>query len=914
MNAKRRCIKQYFFSLTLLLAAGAPASAQQSGTDAVAVAVNESVEYRLVSPDESGGALSGGTGGYYQLSLDGGRTYGRPRPRSTTIRLRDSVFDPVVQDQQHRQTGEVYLVQFEIEPLAALVRRIEAAGGRVLDFVPRQTLVVRAGSETMASIEAMPFVRWIGPYAPAYKTPAAVRQRLRSDNEPTPVRYVVALFSRAADEVDAVVQAIGRSGGTVVLRSEVASHFLQAELTGPQLQALLNHDNVRFVEPWTPPESDMDIVRQVSGADYIEARQPFYTGRGVTGEVLDNAIWNTHEGFLPPRWHGEPNIANAHGTPVYGIVFGNGGADPQARGLLPEGDGIFASWVNVADRPAHTAELVDPDGPYRAVFQTNSWGSARTTEYTSVSAEMDQIIFDTDLLITQSQSNAGDRDSRPQAWAKNIVSVGGVRHFDTADFSDDAWRASASIGPAADGRIKPDLAHFYDAVFTTEGSSDTAHEQFGGTSAATPIAAGHFGLAFRMWADGILTGEGTPGSGADVFQARPGAATMRALMINTARQYPFSGTEHDLTRVHQGWGLPDVETLHQVAERNDWRLPLVVDEEHVLRDQQRRRYVMDVSEDRPWLKATMVYMDPPGNPAAAIATMNDLSLRLTAPDGSVYWGNAGLLEGNWSTAGGESSTVDTVENVFIDAAQPGQWVVEVIADRIVQDGRVETPEMDADYALVVTCAGQDQCRQRSENIAPEVAVVSPAEGAVFNTAEEVLIQAEAMDVDGTVTAVEFFVDGAPVGQASQAPYRHTWEALTAGEFELTAVATDSDGATTVSAPVTVRVDAGSPPALSCRYAVSSDWNDGFVAVVRITNNSTEAVDGWDVQWEYPEAVEIIRYWSVQLEGDNPYIATPLSWNSTVSPGQTVEFGLEGRKLNSETSPPAPELTGSGCGD
>ena len=79
---------------------------------------------------------------------------------------------------------------------------------------------------------------------------------------------------------------------------------------------------------------------------------------------------------------------------------------------------------------------------------------------------MDTILFDLDLLACQSQSNAGNQDSRPQAWAKNIVAVGGVRHKNTNIAQDDEWDFGGSIGPAEDGRVKPDLAHFYDSVFT----------------------------------------------------------------------------------------------------------------------------------------------------------------------------------------------------------------------------------------------------------------------------------------------------------------------------------------------------------------------------------------------------------------------------------------------------------------
>jgi len=94
---------------------------------------------------------------------------------------------------------------------------------------------------------------------------------------------------------------------------------------------------------------------------------------------------------------------------------------------------------------------------------------------------MDDIIWRLDIAITQSQSNNGNRSSRPQAWAKNIISVGAINHYDTLATSDDCWCNGASIGPAEDGRIKPDVSFWYDDIYTTTtGNSYTSG--FGGTS------------------------------------------------------------------------------------------------------------------------------------------------------------------------------------------------------------------------------------------------------------------------------------------------------------------------------------------------------------------------------------------------------------------------------------------------
>ena len=94
-----------------------------------------------------------------------------------------------------------------------------------------------------------------------------------------------------------------------------------------------------------------------------------------------------------------------------------------------------------------------------------------------------------------------------------------------------------------------------------------------------------------------------------------------------------------------------------------------------------------------------------GNPSAASQLVNDLSMKVTSPNGTVYWGNDGLELGNESnvgTAAGPEDNVNSIECVFVTSPQAGTWTVEVIASAVVTDNHVETPAVDADYALVVS--------------------------------------------------------------------------------------------------------------------------------------------------------------------------------------------------------------------
>jgi hypothetical protein len=195
-----------------------------------------------------------------------------------------------------------------------------------------------------------------------------------------------------------------------------------------------------------------------------------------------------------------------------------------------------------------------------------------------------------------------------------------------------------------------------------------------------------------MWADGVF---GNTITASTVFDARPWNTTARALMINTASQWPFTGAGTDLSRIHQGWGRPDVRSLYDL--RNNL---FVVDESTRLQVLQKSTYRVYVPAGQPAFRSTMIYTDPPGTTSASLHRINDLTLKVTSPSGTFYYGNNGLAAGNWSTSGGSPNTVDVVENVFVQSPEAGVWTVEVSADQINQDAELSTPGLDADFALV----------------------------------------------------------------------------------------------------------------------------------------------------------------------------------------------------------------------
>ncbi|HWH69939.1 MAG TPA: Ig-like domain-containing protein, partial [Candidatus Sulfotelmatobacter sp.] len=101
------------------------------------------------------------------------------------------------------------------------------------------------------------------------------------------------------------------------------------------------------------------------------------------------------------------------------------------------------------------------------------------------------------------------------------------------------------------------------------------------------------------------------------------------------------------------------------------------------------------------------------------------------------------------------------------------------------------------------------------NQAPAVSLTSPADGTniVFSSAPASLpLVASASDSDGSIAKVEFYTGTTKLGEMTTSPYTLLWSGFGSGSYQLTAVATDNAGASTVSTPITISVAVPPPPA------------------------------------------------------------------------------------------------------
>ena len=630
---------------------------------------------------------------------------------SDKVHLRFASFDPLSEalalpaGLSASAESRSWIVQFDAVPTEDGRRAIARLGARVYGYLPDHAHLVRMDAALRGEVAALPGVRSVTPYHPAYRVEVALLALLaQADAQFGPLaqsthsaRYNVLVVDRARDKEALIARIQGL--GALVVEPRVKSRALVAELTPAQLARLLHFDEVLWVDRQREIGFDMDNARVQGGAQAIEVKAGF-TGKGVRGHSFEG-LEVVHADFDTPPLHvGTTPGISAHGQCVAGIIFGNGKSDPKARGLAPAATAFFTNYEPRLD--SRTGIVDSLVRAHEVMFTSASWGHGLTSTYDSQAAELDEIVFDYDIPWTQAFGNTSARSGRAEAWAKNVLTVGSVTHGDNSSANDDSWFAGVgAMGPASDGRIKPDLVAYDDAIFCSDltgaagfDTSKSTYANFGGTSGATAIVAGHNALAIEMFTDGLFGPKRVPNGSR--FANRPHASTLKALQIANAAPYAFTATSQDNRREHCGWGFPSLDAMYERRAKH-----FVVDETDLLLQGDSMVYRIDVASGQTELRVSLVYTDVAANPSATRSRVNDLSLRIKSPKGLEYWGNAGLLAGNTSTTGGTRDLVDPVENVFLVNPEAGTWEVEVGAYLVAEDGHVETQEVDADFGLVV---------------------------------------------------------------------------------------------------------------------------------------------------------------------------------------------------------------------
>ncbi len=119
------------------------------------------------------------------LALGGQQLLARPSALdSSLIRLKSVTFDPqagepaIPQSLRAPMTGGqgTYLLQFNGPVQDDWKGAVEQAGARLYGYIPDYAFIARIDAAALTQLRALPFVRWVGPYHPAYRLAPSLAQ------------------------------------------------------------------------------------------------------------------------------------------------------------------------------------------------------------------------------------------------------------------------------------------------------------------------------------------------------------------------------------------------------------------------------------------------------------------------------------------------------------------------------------------------------------------------------------------------------------------------------------------------------------------------------------------------------------------------------------------------------------------
>jgi hypothetical protein len=739
------------------------------------------------------------------------------------LRLNVDTFDPIREESgipralKLQHSNGYYIVQFKGPVYGETRSTFEDLVDQVIGYIPDYAFLVKMSDATKAQVEELPDVRWIGLYQPAYKIQPGL---LEKEGE---VELNILVFNDKHKNLQNVRNELVVLGGSITYDGE-DNHIIRARIDASQISRIAYIHEVQWMDEYKPPVPLMNLIRDFTGADTVHIDG--FNGSGIVGEVKDSGFDMSHPDFAGQIIGTDGFIIDDdHGTCTFGIVFSSGANNPLAKGMLPGGKGVFADWG--VSRSTSINNLVSN---WNGTFQSNSWiENILDSTYTSISQEDDLLVATNDVVMVYGAGNSNfgvySESCSQDSVAKNVICAGALWHSDNTDRSDDQWvdlgfGITPSQGPASDGRVKPDLSGPFDFIYTTDSvdgdgmdgyTAGNYFDDMGGTSGATPVVAGAVGLVYQMYRDNHF--DNNPSG------LMPHASTVKAILIADAYQYEFS----QANRFQQGWGGVDVGSVHAIGENH-----FIIDEEEPLETSESILYTIKPTGTGP-LKISLVWTDVPGTTSSTQHLVNDLNLKVTDPNGFIYWGNYNLDTSKWSSTGGSSDVLNNVENVFIETPTPGTWSIEVIGENVPMDGHSSTIEIDQAFALV---AANVMEKLRVDIKSPESG--DPIHDVINITGKSV----------GDITRVDVKIDSDPWKLATGTfNWYYEWDTRTFSDGNHTIYARAFNGTSySEIESVTVLVD-NTPPSTSHLIGEPKFFNASILYVCNATQFTLTASDG-----------------------------------------------------------------------
>ena len=205
-----------------------------------------------------------------------------------------------------------YLLQFHAPVQEEWKAQVEALGARLLSYVPDYTFIARLDEASRDKVASLPYVRWIGPYHPAYKISPELR-----DLAPSVDGITVTIMTFEPTQLQRTLAALAEIGGHVI-DCQSAAHWaiLRAKVTPGAVSDIARIPEVRWIEPYVAPQLFNDVARGAAlmNVDVIQQTHGL-TGAGQTVGHADTGLDVGNLATLHPDLRDRVKSAYAWGRP-----------------------------------------------------------------------------------------------------------------------------------------------------------------------------------------------------------------------------------------------------------------------------------------------------------------------------------------------------------------------------------------------------------------------------------------------------------------------------------------------------------------------------------------------------------------------------------------------------------------------
>ncbi|QNL21923.1 S8 family serine peptidase [Hyphobacterium sp. CCMP332] len=589
------------------------------------------------------------------------------------------------------QNGIVRILQFSILPNQSLKEEMASRGLFLLDYIPNRAFIAHLNTNT----KYQDLIKW-NVQAMAVMTPDLKMDKFITTSqypeyviEGTKRRLVVRTFENIDFSIS--LSKVSAISNVEIIQSMENLHAIEILIDENKVHLLAENKYVKYIEIGQDEGKAENFTARTLhrsntiNTSYLGGKK--YDGSGVSVMMQDDGGIGPHIDFKGRVDQSLASITGSngdHGDHVAGTFMGSGNLDPLGAGMAP---GVFGHIAgNLNSNYNFVPGLFTNDS---VVITTKSYSNGCNAGYTTLTEQLDNQVVTYDPLVhvfsagNSNGSNCGY--GAGSQWGnitgghkvgKNVITVANLNFTDNIS-------SSSSRGPAADGRIKPDISAKGSSVYSTIENYDYGLKS--GTSMSCPGVTGILAQLYHAYRD-------------HNGGANPNSALMKAIALNTAEDLGNPGPDYIF-----GWGRINAKEAYKVIENKNYLDSVISNGDSV-------SHILNIPNNVSRVKIMLYWKDPAASVSSVFDLVNDLDLKVTDPGASLHLPlvldptpNSTSL--NFPATPGIDN-LNNMEQVVIDQPSTGSYEIKINGTMVPQGPqeyyivyRYEFDEIDLTYPI-----------------------------------------------------------------------------------------------------------------------------------------------------------------------------------------------------------------------